>query len=161
MASIRRFFFFVPKALKRVLGASLSIVGVGVIIGSILSIFLGLYLVLFIQRQLIGWPEALAAAAVVIAGFALATFGESLVRVADIKVRSSDRYDAPSQQLDLRRVTVVEHWEPGAKRVFWVSRWEPGVERVYCIKHQESGVERVYPVRRWWPGVKALYRVNP
>src|SRR5262249_12250822 len=151
-----------PRVLKRVIGASLSLLGVGVIIGSILGIFLGLYVVFFAQRQLRGWSEALAAATVVIAGFALATFGESLVRVADLKVRPSDRYDAAQQQAsDLRRVTILPRKEPGAKRAYLVSRWEPGIERVYGISHREPGVEQVYPTKRWWPGVKALYRVNP
>src|SRR5262245_37854981 len=162
MASMRRLFFFIPKALRRVIGTSLSLLGVGTIIASILGIFLGLYIVFFIQRWLFGWSEAIAAAAVVIAGFTLATFGESLVRVADMKVHSGDRHgSAQGWEAALRRVTLVSRNEPGAKRVYLASRWEPGIERVYCISHQEPGVERVYPVRRWRPGVKALYRVNP
>jgi hypothetical protein len=132
-----------------------------VIICSILGIFLGLYVVFFVQRQLFGWSEAVAAAAVVSAGFALATFGESLVRVADLKVYSSERYEASVPPAsDLRRVTILLRKEPGAKRAYLVSHWEPGIERVYGISHREPGVERVYPAKRWWPGVKALYRVN-
>ena len=162
MASIRRLFFYLRKALKSVVGAALSLLGAGVILGSIIGIFLGLYVVFFIQRRLVGWAEALAAAGVVIAGFAVATFGESVVRVADIRVRFSGRYDsAQVQESDLRRVTILQRKEPGAKRVYLVSRWEPGIERVYCIGHQEPGIERVYPAKHWWPGIKALYRVNP